>query len=163
LGIAKDGYEIVSDIWDRICGEPRRKKLSVSEYLKEIAELLQVVRAKFERREVPRQEAYRLAQLINDADTLAVAFKKSHRGLAEVFDQQLPRIGHLMRDADFFIDGKQRYYLHHSIDTDNAKFPDYAKLKILEACEELQRAAGTISAYAMKFEQEAKRSSRLTK
>lgn len=163
MASVKDIYEIVADSWDRICGGPQRKRRSLSEYLEEIAALLREVRLKFEKREVPREEAKKLAILINDAATLASAFTTKDQGLAEVFDRQLPRVGVLMRDADFFIDKRARYYLHQSFDTDNPNFPYWAEAKIREACEELQRAAGTVSAYAIKFVQEAKRSQPLKK
>ena len=34
-----------------------------------------------------------------------------------------------MRDADFFIDKRPRYYLHESFDTNNALFPSWAETK----------------------------------
>src|SRR5262245_43539846 len=102
MGIAKDSYDIVGDIWDRICGSPQRNKLSLAEYLEEMASLLRQVKLKFEKREVPRDEAKNLALLISDADKLASVFKSDYPDLAEVFDDGLRRVAQLMSDADFF-------------------------------------------------------------
>jgi hypothetical protein len=163
MGIAKDSYDIVGDIWDRICGYPHRKKLSLAEYLEKMASLLREVKLKFEKREVPRDEAKYLAGLISDADELASVFKKDYPELAKVFDDQLPRVAQLMCNADFFIDKRPRYQLHESFDIDSPMFPTWAESNIAEACEELQRAAGIVSAYAFRFAQQAKRSKPLTK
>jgi len=122
MGVAEDTYKILMDIWDRICGGPQRTRLSLAEYLQEIASLLLEVRLKLERREIPREEAKKLAILINDGDELASVFKVKYRGLAEVFDGQLPHVGRLMRDADFFIDERPRYKLHESFDVDDPQF-----------------------------------------
>jgi hypothetical protein len=59
-----------------------------------------------------------------------------------------------MRDADFFIDERSRYRLHDSYDKKDPKFPLLAKDAIHLACEEMERAAGTISAYRRKYENE---------
>ena len=53
MGSVKDTYEVVADVLDRIRGGTLRRKLSLSEYLEEIASLLREVRLKFEKREVP--------------------------------------------------------------------------------------------------------------
>ena len=121
------------------------------------------MKLKFEKREVPRDEAKKLAVLISDANTLASVFKEDYPELAEVFDRQLPRVAQLMCHADFFIDKRARYHLHESFDIDSPMFPTWAEANIAEACEELQRAAGTVSAYAFRFAQQAKRSKPLTK
>jgi hypothetical protein len=163
MGTAKDAYEIVADVWDRINGAPRRRTQSLADYLEQIASLLGHVRSKFEKHEVPREEAKKLALLISDAHILAAAFKKHDQELAKVFDKQLPHIGLLMRDADLFIDKRPRYYLHESFDVESPRFPSWAEQKINEACEELQRAAGVLSAYAFKFAQQVKRAHPLSK
>ena len=129
--------------------------MHLSEDLGAIASLLDAAREKFEKKDVPRREAKELATLINHADQLAGVFKAKHRGIAEVFEQELPQIGRLMRDADFFIDERPRYRLHSSFDKENPTFPSYAADKIREACEEMQRAAGKISAYSLKYKQES--------
>jgi hypothetical protein len=163
MGIAKDPYDIVADIWDRIIGARTRTKSSLAEYLQEMASLLKEVKSKFEKREVPSGEAKTLALLINDADKLASVFKKKSPELAKVFDDQLPRVAEQMCHADFFIDKKARYYLHESFDTDSPMFPTWAEARIAQACKELERAAGTLSGFAFRFAQQAKRSKALTK
>ena len=70
MGIAKDPYDIVADIWDRIIGARTRTQSSLADYLQEMASLLKEVKSKFEKREVPSGEAKTLALLINDADKL---------------------------------------------------------------------------------------------
>jgi hypothetical protein len=153
MGWVKDCYEILAGLWDRLSAEPRRKKLNLSEDLGAIASLLDAAREKFERKQVPRREAKELAILVNHADQLASAFKKQPRELVEVFEKQLPRIGALMRDADYFIDGRPRYSLQPAKDTDDPAFHFHAEDVIRQACEEMQRAAGIISAYSRKYQQ----------
>jgi hypothetical protein len=150
-------------VWDRISGSPQRKKLSLAEYLEKMASLLREVRLKFEKREVPRDEAKYLAGPISDADALASVFKKDYPELQKSSRINSPRVARLMCDADFFIDKRPRYRLHESFDVDSRMFRTWAESNIAEACEELQRAAGIVSAYAFRFAQQAKRSKQLTK
>src|SRR5712671_6169513 len=99
----------------------------------------------------------KLGTLINHAHELAAAFKEEHRGLVEVFELQLPKIGLMMRNVDYFIYEQDRYRLQGGLDTEIARFPYFAETAIQEACEEMERAAGTISAYSRRYEQEARK------
>lgn len=157
MGEVKDTYDILRDLYDWITRGKRRKKLDFSKALKAIASLLDAAREKLDKKQVPRRESYELVELINHADALAAAFKEEHEALAGLFEQQLPKIGRLMRDADFFIDKRKRYSLHSSFDTKSPEFTFFAEPAIRKACEEMERAAGTISAYSLKYEQEARK------
>lgn len=152
MGAVKDTYEILLDLHVRLTGDKRRKQLILSEHLKAIASLLDAACKKFKNREVPRREAKELATLINLAEELATAAKREHSDIAYIFNNQLPEIGRLMRDADFFIDEKPRYKLHESYDKNDPAFPIYAERAIRLACEKMDAAAGIISAYQKNYE-----------
>ena len=154
MGTVKDTYDVLLDLHDRLTGQKRRKQLILSKHLAAIATLLDAACKKLKNREVPRREAKELATLINLADELAAAAKREHSDIAYIFNEQLPRIGRLMRDADFFIDERSRYRLHDSYDKNDPMFPLLAKASIHHACEEMERAAGIISAYRLKYENE---------
>jgi hypothetical protein len=154
VGVVKDTYDILLDLRDRLTGQSRRNQLILSKHLEAIASLLDAAGTKLKNREVPRREAKELATLINLAEELAAASKREHSDIAYIFNEQLPKIGRLMRDADFFIDERSRYRLHDSYDKKDPKFPLLAKKAIYLACEEMERAAGTISAYRRKYENE---------
>ncbi|MFD2937728.1 hypothetical protein [Spirosoma flavum] len=157
MGVIKDVWDIFWDSVNLILGLPKRQKRHLSVALNDIATLLDNIREKFKGRVVPRREAYELIGIINVADKLAQPFKEKYPELAQVFDLQLPMIGKMMRDVDFFIDEKPRYSLHSSYDTKDAQFPAYVKGKIDEACEELERAAGIISSHSKRFKLEGKK------
>lgn len=151
MGTVKDVYEILFDIGDRIKGSKNIKRKNLAEYLSAIIYVMGKCRESFIENQIPLRESKELAKLINHADQLATMFKAELPGLAELFDERLPRIGRLMRDADFFIDERPRLKLHHAFDVDSPQFPIFAKDKINETCEEMARIEGELSAYKFKF------------
>jgi hypothetical protein len=157
MGTTKDTYDILSDLWDRLRGGPRRKRLHLSQDLGAIAALLDAACSELQGKRVPRREAKELATVINHAKILAVEFKQDFPDLAVAFAEHLPKVGRLLRDADFFIDERPRYRLHATYDTRSPTFPVHAERAIREACEEMQRAAGTLSAYSRRFQQESEK------
>jgi hypothetical protein len=152
MGVLKDGYDIIFDIWDRITGQKRKKKRQLSEDLSAIASLLDGVKAKLKQREIPRREAKELKGLINNANALSTPFKKEYPELATVFDVQLEKIGSDMQIADYFIEEELRDD-RLSDDKKNLKLSFGAQSQIDEACKELERAAGVISSYSRIFKQ----------
>jgi hypothetical protein len=154
---AKDIYDIVKDLIERLTDPARRKSVNLSEALKAIADLLDATRKELESRRVPRRGAHELLALINYADILATEFKREDWELERVFERQLPEIGRLMKDADFFIDGQPRYRLHHSVDTASPNFAAFAEPAIKKACEEMERAAGDISGIRLRYEQRGRK------
>ncbi len=149
MGSVKDTYDILADFWDRIQGGKTSARKSLAVDLNAIASLLRSACKQFEAGKVPTAEGHELAVTINLADKLAAMFKDEYRGLAEVFDQTLPEIGRLMRDADFFIDEKPRYSVHHQVGAPSWNLADQ---KIKDACYCMTCAAAVISAYAREFE-----------
>lgn len=153
MGVIKDGYDIFFDLWDRIIGQEKKKKRHLSDYLNQIALLLDSVEERFKKKEIPRREAKELAGLIYHADKMATPFKKKHPELAAVFDTQLKHVAREMQSADYFIEEEVREN-RLSINKENLILSFTAEKQIDEACKELERAAGTISSYSKIFKQE---------
>ena len=153
MGAIKDGYDIFFDIWDRITGQKKKKKRLLSDDLSAIASLLDSVKEKFKKKEIPRREANELAGLIYNADRLATPFKKKNPELATVFDTRLKDIGNQMQIADYFIEEELRED-RLSDDKKNLILSFTAENQINEACRELERAAGILSSHSRLFKQE---------
>ncbi|MGK7957195.1 MAG: hypothetical protein AB4063_18385 [Crocosphaera sp.] len=144
----KDFYEILTDLWDRLGSGEKLKRSNLAKYLSGITELLDACCGKLREKLVPRRESKELAKLINFAHPLADALEAPVPGLSKVFREKLPRVAELMINADLFLDNKHKYYLKQHFDVDDPEFPNYAKHIIEEACEEIERVAGEISAYS---------------
>lgn len=153
MGVIKDTYDIFFDLWDRITGQKKKMKRQLSDYLNAIASLLDSVKEKFKKKEIPRREAKELAGLIYNADRLATSFKTKYPELATVFDTQLKHIAREMQSADYFIEEELKED-RLSDDKKNLILSFTAENQINEACKELERAAGTISSYSKLFKQE---------
>jgi hypothetical protein len=140
-------YDILHDLIKLLIERKNLKRANLASYLGAIADLLDQARLKFSERKLPRRESKELAVLINHADMLAEAFKDELRGLKEIFDQRLPKIGGLMRVADLYINEKPHYRLNESFGNKNAPFSDLHEAGIQEACTEMEPVAGELNAY----------------
>ena len=148
----KEGYDVFFDLWDRISDQKKKKKRHLSEDLSAIASLLDGIIVKFKQKEIPRREAKELGGLIFNAKNLAAPFKKSYPELAAVFDTQLVKVGSEMQIADYYLEDEVRED-RLSDDKKNVVLSFTAQNQINEACKEIERAAGVISAYSMLFKQ----------
>jgi hypothetical protein len=95
----------------RFINEIKKKRaadrMELAKHLKKIAALLQAICQSLKNGKMPRKQSYELAQTINFAiDRLKGPFPIAH--MDDLFDERLPRIGYLMRQADIFIDGRPR-------------------------------------------------------
>jgi len=111
---------------------------------------LDEARAKFEVDQIPRREGHGLLILINNANKIAEHFKPADPELSDVFEQQLPKVGQLMRTADVFYEQES---LQYGL-CNQSEVPPIGISVVHEACKEMERAAGKLSAYAVKYRHE---------
>ena len=123
-------------------------KKRLAEQLRKIADLLDTVKSQLENGIVPRESSYQLATLINFTnETLHGVFKiANEEELVEIFSEQLPHIGYLLRSADVFIDGQPRSGVHKYMRVLEARNDDYqiSSASVTLAAEEITRCVGRL-------------------
>ncbi len=147
---------IIKSAGDFFAGRKANKKKKLhflSEDLTRIADLLDKARAKFQKKEIPKDEAVRLDIIIDYADKLAAPFKKKYPKLAEVFDVLLPDVASQMQLADYVIDGKPRGDALLSDDKKSIRLHFTPEDQIDKAYKELGNASSIIKEHSRKFEQ----------
>jgi hypothetical protein len=136
--------------FDRWRTEDQRQ---LADHLKKTIDLLKVVKNELKKGKVPHENGNALAALINLTARLAQKSKKRDVKLALIFEHELPKVGQLLREADFFIDGTSRVPHHYAV-RKGVTTVDTKRKAIAEACKEIERAVGDLSAYAFSLENE---------
>ncbi len=152
-GVIKGAWDIVSSEFK---SKNKKNLLNLSEDLKKIADLLDKAKAKFKKKEIPKEEAVRLDVIIGYAEDLAAPFKKKYPKLAEVFNSLLPNIASQMQLADYVIDGKPREDARLSDDKKTIQLFFTPEDQLNKASKELANAASAIREHSKKFEQLSK-------
>jgi hypothetical protein len=124
----------------------------VGSHLKEIADLLEIIKEQLKAGIVPRESSYQLATLINFTnEELNGVFRLTNHGeLEELFSEKLPHLGYLLREADVFIDGTPRSSTHRYMLPLKARDDDYqvSSQSVSKAVEEIDRVVGSLRATA---------------
>jgi hypothetical protein len=132
----------------------KKKYRHLSESLERIANHFDKARSRFEKREIPKEEAVALDIIIERAKDLAKPFKKRYPQLAEVFDSLLPEIHYQMQLADYVIDGKPRGDVKLSDDKKNIQLYFTPENQIEIATNKLSVASSILREHSQIFKQE---------
>jgi hypothetical protein len=135
---------------DRLDKWGNKDQRRLSELLKEIVELFEAVESELKKGEVPYRNGNALATLINSAARIVEKPKKRDLKLWLIFEHDLPKVGRLLRTADFFIDGKPRDSHHYDLAArEGTTKVDTKDAAIAEACTEIERVIGILSGYSL--------------
>jgi hypothetical protein len=149
IGLDKVFKQILTR-FDRWHTEDQRQ---LADHLKKIVELLNVVKKELKKGKVPTENGSALADLVSLAGRLAEKSEKRDVKMNQIFKVELPKVGELLKEADYFIDKKPRLPGHYAV-RPGVTTVDTKRKAIAEACKVIERVAGSLSAYAFSLKNE---------